>query len=198
MPDISPHPLLEAATFTVELPASLSRVELGVDFDGPAPLSTDDEVKGAVRRLLRKGGFKPSGRNKPASEYLIKAHAGGFLGPINVAVDVCNLVSLHSGLPISVVDIDRTQGGLSVRIVEAGSYVFNAAGQELKLDGLLCLHDEAGPCANAVKDSQRTKTHDDTRRLLYVVWGTNELPGRSALAGSWASELLASTGARIG
>src|SRR5262245_16648493 len=27
----------------------------------------------AVRDLLRRGGFKPSGRNKPASEYLVQA-----------------------------------------------------------------------------------------------------------------------------
>ena len=195
---IASHPLLQAATFTAELPDDLSRVGMAVDFDAPAPMSTDDQVKGAVRRLLRHGGFKPSGRNKPASEYLIKAHAGGFLGPINAAVDACNLVSLHSGLPISVVDLDRTQGALSIDVVGEGSYVFNATGQELKLNGLLCLHDGQGPCANAVKDSQRTKTHDGTRRLLYVVWGTDELDGRSAQAASWASELLAGAGARIG
>ena len=75
--------------------------------DSPAPLSSDDAVREAVRALLRQGGFKPTGRSKPASEYLLKAVRDKLLSPINVAVDVCNVVSLHSGLPISVVDLDR-------------------------------------------------------------------------------------------
>lgn len=198
MLDIAPHPLLQAATLRVHLPGPLGTLPSTPDFDAPAPMSTDAEVKAAVRRLLRQGGFKPSGRNKPASEYLIKAHAGGFVGPINLAVDVCNVVSLHSGLPISVVDVGLTEGALSIRVVESGSYVFNPAGHELKLDGLLCLHDQTGPCANAVKDSQRTKTHEGTTELLYVAWGTNELDGRAADALSWAGELLAQAGVKLG
>lgn len=190
------HALLDPFVLTCTLPAPLGglcsneALLAGLSPEADTPLSTDDEVKGAVRRLLRLGGFKPSGRNKPASEYLIKAAEGGFLGPINVLVDACNVVSLHSGLPISVVDLDRVEGSLSVGIAE-GSYLFNAAGQELRLDGLICLRDEAGWCANAVKDSQRTKTHEGTTRALYLLWGSRELPGRAAQAGQWLRRLLA-------
>jgi len=77
--------------------------------DAAAPLHSDDTVREAVRALLRQGGFKPTGRSKPASEYLLKAVRENLLSSINVAVDACNIVSLHSGLPISVVDLDRTR-----------------------------------------------------------------------------------------
>ena len=74
-------------------------------------------------------------------------------------------------------------------------YVFNATGQTIKLDGLLCLFDDAGPCANGVKDSQRTKTSNQTTRTMSVVWGTSELPGHSEKAEDWYSEMLIQAGA---
>ena len=50
-------------------------------------------------------------------------------------------------------------------------YVFNAAGQEIDVAGLVGLYDGDGACGNAVKDSQRTKTHAGTVRTLSVIWG---------------------------
>jgi DNA/RNA-binding domain of Phe-tRNA-synthetase-like protein len=140
---------------------------------------------------LRHGGFKPAGRSKPASEYLIKAASDNALSSISLAVDACNVVSLHSGLPISVVDLDRTRAPLRVGIAPAGaSYVFNASGQSIDLSGLLCLFDAEGPSANAVRDAQRTKTTAETRRTLSLIWGTKALPGRTAQAETWYRSLL--------
>src|SRR5205823_5844950 len=111
-------------------------------------------------------------------------------------VDVCNAVSLHSGLPVSVVDLDRARPPLRVGVAPAGAtYVFNAAGQAIDLGGLLCLFDADGPCANAVKDAQRTKTGPDTRRTLTLIWGTSALSGRAARAEVWYRELLEALGA---
>jgi DNA/RNA-binding domain of Phe-tRNA-synthetase-like protein len=165
--------------------------------DAPAPLRSDEAVRGAVRDLLRHGGYKPTGRGKPASEYLIRAVSEGALGSINAAVDACNAVSLHSGLPISVVDLDRARAPLSIAVAPIGArYVFNASGQEIELGGLLCLFDADGPCANAVKDAQRTKTSAATVRTLSVLWGTRALPGRSEQAAAWYRSLLEATGAK--
>src|SRR5205807_7399930 len=135
-------------------------------------------------------------RSKPASEYLLKAVGDGRLTSINVAVDVCNIVSLHSGLPISVVDLDRAREPFRVGVAPAGaSYVFNVSGQAIDVGGLLCLFDADGPCANAVKDAQRTKTTVETRRMLSLVWGTVALPGRAARTEQWYRELLEKQGA---
>src|SRR5262249_42415902 len=164
--------------------------------DAAAPLRSDDAVRESVRALLRHGGVKPTRRSKPAAEYLIKAVRDKRLSPINLAVDACNIVSLHSGLPISVVDLDRAREPLRVGVAPAGaSYVFNASGQTIDLGGLLCLFDADGPCANAVKDAQRTKTDDATRRTLSVIWGTNALPGRAAKTAEWHRSLLETHGA---
>jgi DNA/RNA-binding domain of Phe-tRNA-synthetase-like protein len=199
---IDPHPLLDLRAFVTEFPRPLGETPSPPELlallaaDAAAPLRSDDSVRETVRALLRHGGFKPTGRSKPASEYLIKAVREGLLAPINLAVDACNVVSLHSGLPISVVDIDRTRPPLRVGLAPAGvSYVFNAAGQSIDLGGLLCLFDAEGPCANAVKDAQRTKTGPQTLRTLSLLWGTQALPGRAAQAEQWYRALLNQQGA---
>ena len=198
------HPLLQLRAFTTTFPRPLGELTSSdallafLRLDTPAPLQADDAVRSAVRDLLRHGGYKPTGRGKPASEYLVRASSEGQLGSINLAVDACNAVSLHSGLPISVVDLDRAQPPLRVGLgTEGQRYVFNASGQEIDVTGLLCLFDAEGPCANAVKDAQRTKTHAGTTRTLSLVWGTNALDGRAAEATKWYQELLREAGAHV-
>jgi DNA/RNA-binding domain of Phe-tRNA-synthetase-like protein len=194
---VAPYPGLALGAFVTRFPAPLAEVPSppwltdGLRLDAEAPLTRDEDVRAAVRDLLRKRGYKPTGRGKPASEYLVRAAEEGALGPINAAVDACNVVSLHSGLPISVVDLDRAAEPLRVDVAgEGASYVFNAAGQEIRLDGLLCLFDAEGPCANAVRDSQRTKTNDATLRTLSVVWAPAAFESRLREATAWYRELL--------
>src|SRR5580658_9891691 len=104
---IDAHPLLDARSFVTQFPRPLGEMpsppELTALFSltAAAPFKSDDSVRQAVRQLLRHGGFKPTGRSKPASEYLLKAVREGLLSSINLAVDACNAASLHSGLPIS-------------------------------------------------------------------------------------------------
>ncbi|MFO0863837.1 MAG: phenylalanine--tRNA ligase beta subunit-related protein [Gemmataceae bacterium] len=199
---IEPHPLLDLHAFVTEFPKPLGEIAVPETWSAKlsnefvAPFRSDDAVRETVRVLLRHSGFKPTGRSKPASEYLIKAVEEKRLGSINAAVDACNIVSLHSGLPISVVDLDRAVAPFRIAAAEKGaSYVFNASGQTIDLGGLLCIIDAEGPCANAVKDAQRTKTHEGTRRTLSVIWGSKSLPGRGAQAATWYRELLAEAGA---
>jgi DNA/RNA-binding domain of Phe-tRNA-synthetase-like protein len=201
---VEPHPLLDLAAFSCSFATPLGSsapapwITDGLTKGADAPLGADDAVRTAIRALLRHGGYKPSGRGKPASEYLSRAAEHASLPSINLAVDACNVVSLHSGLPMSVIDLDRAAPPLRIAIAPEGArYVFNASGQEIDLTGLLCLHDAMGPCANAVKDAQRTKTHDATVRTLYLIWGSRELPGRTEDAATWAIELLRRTGAVI-
>ena len=202
---IEPHPLLRVAGFSTAFPAPLGELPTPPEIqallrdDAAAPLARDEAVRGAVRDLLRQGGYKPTGRGKPASEYLVRAAAegGGALSAINLAVDACNAVSLHSALPISVVDLDRASPPFRIGVAPAGStYVFNASGQEIDLGGLLCLFDAAGPCGNAVKDAQRTKTGPETRRTLSIVWAPAGHEARLAEAAAWYRRLLAEAGAR--
>lgn len=205
---VDEHPLLQPVVFLSTWPRPLAELDspsVRAYFapDAAAPLATDDHVRKSVRDLLRwspsgQGGFKPTGRSKPASEYLLKAIERGWLSPaqgINACVDACNVVSLHSGLPISVVDADLATAPYRLALCPPNTdYVFNPSGQVIDIGGLICLHDAQGPCGGPVKDSQRTKTHDGTVRTLTVIWGTRALPGRSLAAWRWYRDLLLELG----
>jgi DNA/RNA-binding domain of Phe-tRNA-synthetase-like protein len=200
---VEPHPSLDARAFIARfaqplgelaLPWLIELLSLGAD----APLRPEEAARTAVRDLLRHGGYKPTGRGKPASEYLLRTANQGALPTINVAVDACNAVSLHSGLPISVVDLDRASEPFKIGLAGPGAeYVFNSAGQVMDIEGLVCLHDASGPCANPVKDSQRTKTSPATRNTLTVLWGCRAISARTDTALEWYWLLLERAGATV-
>jgi len=76
---IDEHPLLDAGAFTTTFPRTLGEMETPspirdlLQAGAAAPMASSDEVRKLVRDLLRHGGYKPTGRGKPASEYLIGA-----------------------------------------------------------------------------------------------------------------------------
>src|SRR5687768_10771086 len=135
---IGPHPSLRVAAFTTEFPVALGEqpspswlTDL-LRNEASTPVQRSEELRTAVRDMLRHGGYKPTGRGKPASEYLVRTAEEGGIRSINLSVDVCNVVSLHSGFPISVVDMDLAQSPFRIAVAPKGSsYVFNPTGQEI-------------------------------------------------------------------
>ena len=169
-------PALEIAAFVATWPSPLGALPPH-DQAAPPPdgLTGDEATRTAIRAALRAGGYKPSGRGKPATRY-----------------------SLATGLPISVVDADLVTAPLAIEVAAAGTrYVFNPSGQEIDASGLAVLVDAAGPSGSAVKDAQRTKTHADTRRTLSIVWGARALPGRAAAVATWYRALAEAAGADV-
>jgi DNA/RNA-binding domain of Phe-tRNA-synthetase-like protein len=167
-----------SAALAAEIDAALAQ-RAGVD----AP---PEHVKSAIRDLLRKGGYKPTGRGKPASEYLAQAAARGEFPRISHVVDALNLVSLDSGLPISLLDTDLAMSGTDGLVLCLGhpgeKYVFNAAGQEIDVAGLLCVARAGGPpIGNPVKDSMATKTTPATRNVVAVIWASRRVVDAAAL-----------------
>lgn len=150
--------------------------------------------KGAVRDLLRHGTYKPTGRAKPASEYLLRTACEGDVPVINVLADANNRVSLDTLLPITIIDLDRAGADTyAVRWGREGeSYVFNPSGQVLDLRDLLLVarrpSDE--PCGTPVKDSQATKTDASTTRALGIVYGPASLRAEVAAATADLADLL--------
>lgn len=145
-----------------------------------------DPVRAGIRRLLRHGRYRPSGRSKPASEYLLGLAAkAGMIDLVNNIVDVNNYISLRHGLPASVFDLDLVSGALQVRHGRPGeSYVFNPSGQVIDLEDLILCADQDGlrPIGTPVKDSMATKIRPETRRVLAVVYSSREVSSDEDLA----------------
>ncbi|MBF0406638.1 MAG: hypothetical protein HQM10_04745 [Candidatus Riflebacteria bacterium] len=139
-----------------------------------------DAIQKGIRSLLKTYGFHPSGRNRPASEFLAKdLQARGEFKPINNVVDINNHVSMLSFLPISVIDRAKDTEDIILRTgTEAEEYVFNKEGQVLSLKNLLVLARNSGnhlPVGSPVKDSQETKVFEDTRNILVVIYSSCRL-----------------------
>ena len=139
-----------------------------------------DNMQKGIRSLLKAYGFHPSGRNRPASEFLAKdLQMRGCFNAINNAVDINNHISLLSHLPISILDREKTGDKLFIRVgLEGESYPFNREGHELSLKDLLIIaggeHDNT-PMGSPVKDSQATKVFESTRKLVGIIYASQNL-----------------------
>lgn len=138
-----------------------------------APLSAEEEAtRKASRDILRNGKYKPTGRGKPASEYLLRT-AGEPEGfpRINGPVDANNLISIQHCLAASVWDLDLAgSDALELRLGAPGeSYVFNATGQTLALESLVCgcalRREDSTPIITPIKDSLATKLRPESTRV---------------------------------
>jgi len=138
----------------------------------------EDTWRQSVRDILRNGTYKPTGRGKPASEYLIRASMEDHFPRINAAVDICNFMSLYSLLPVSIWDLDKAATThFKIRLgMEGEEYEFNSVGQNIDLKDLVvgCAvsddRPEGNPIVNPVKDSMATKTSDQTGRVGAIVY----------------------------
>lgn len=179
--------------------AALAKAICAVQWEIP------EDKRRAVRQLLKLGGFSPSGRNRPAHEFLVRdLKDRGSFNFINNVVDVNNVVSLESLLPISVFDVDKLDGPLSVRVgVPEESYVFNPAGQVLDVKRcIVCCRGAAPgePVGSPVKDSMATKIFEGAGRFLGVIYGTTDGWSTSELeahAQRFAELLARETGGEI-
>lgn len=136
----------------------------------------EEKVRSAARDLLRNGTYKPTGRAKPASEYLLRACLEKDFPRVNTGVDIINYISLKYLVPVSLWDVELAQSKrYRFRLGKKGeSYVFNAAGQVIELEDLVtgfALQDQQElPIVTPVKDSLRSKTTPQTRTVMMVVY----------------------------
>jgi DNA/RNA-binding domain of Phe-tRNA-synthetase-like protein len=149
------------------------------------PALFSEAARAAIRDVLRRGGYKPTGRGKPASEFLLGQALGEGAPRINNLVDLNNLVSLRHAHPVSVFDADLLGPDSAVRFGRADEpYVFNASGQSMDIAGLpvVCRGAQREPVGNAVKDSMLCKVQPTTVHALFVVYGTRALPDAALTA----------------
>jgi|LZCG01.1.fsa_nt_gb DNA/RNA-binding domain of Phe-tRNA-synthetase-like protein len=181
-PGLDPSPVLPAMIWaegiappspTNEVPAFLAEIITRVEMAGEEFVPAT--VRARVRKMLRYGKYKPSGRGKPASEFLLRAALNGSFPLVNGPVDVNNAVSLESGLPGTIFDAALSGTHLLLRRGKPGeSYVFNRSGQTIDLQDLLllCRRIEGSwePCGNPVKDAMTTKINENTGSVIAVLY----------------------------
>ncbi len=163
--------------------------QVAADTVRPTQSTSAENLRSAVRQMLRHGKFKASGRSKPAQEYLQRcALEDGSLPRINGPVDVLNACSLAGGLPISLLSLRKCSRNLEIRRGQTDeAYIFNASGQVLDVEDLIvtcdCSSEPSRPVGSPIKDSMAGKIEADDTELVAVVYAPRDQIGvQAALA----------------
>ena len=177
-----------------ELKAKCARAALGcVQAEvetGPTPTALEEALHACEERIMKladpraileaptilatRGGYKALGKDPAryrgsAEALLRRLIAGKGLPRINSVVDVINLVSVESRLPIGLYDLAHVEGVIEFRAGHAGETYKGIGKYDLNLEGLPLFADAIGPHGSATSDSERTMVTASTKRVLAIL-----------------------------
>src|ERR1700682_5041266 len=123
----------------------------------------------ATRAAYKALGKDPARYRGSAEALLRRVIAGKGLPQINAVVDIINLVSVESRLPIGLYDLAHVQGDIVFRAGRAGETYKGIGKYDLNLEGFPLFADALGPHGSATSDSERTMVTPATTRVLAIV-----------------------------
>ncbi|MFZ8757772.1 phenylalanine--tRNA ligase subunit beta [Microbacterium sp. HMH0099] len=134
-----------------------------VAVDDRAPIRGRVGAREFVARIVR--DVDPS---RPTPPWMITRLSLAGIRSLGVLIDITNYVMLELGQPIHGYDLDRLQGGITVRRAEQGEKLETLDGQVRTLDAEdLLITDESGPIGLAgVMGGGPTEMGPDTRNVL--------------------------------
>ena len=123
--------------------------------------------------LATRSGYKALGKDparyRGSAEALIRRIiAGKGLPRIHAVVDIINIVSVESRLPIGLYDLAHVQGDITFRAGRAGETYKGIGKYDLNLEGLPLFADDIGPHGSATSDSERTMVTPETKSVLAI------------------------------
>ena len=123
----------------------------------------------ATRAAYKALGKDPARYRGSAEALLRRVIAGKGLPHINAVVDIINLVSVESRLPIGLYDLAHVSGDILFRVGRAGETYKGIGKYDLNLEGLPVFCDALGPHGSPTSDSERTMVTSETRNVLAVI-----------------------------
>jgi DNA/RNA-binding domain of Phe-tRNA-synthetase-like protein len=157
---------------------------------GPAPagLTAETQARGAeilrlpeprvvlespnitATRAAYKALGKDPARYRGSAEALLRRVIAGKGSPqINAVVDVINLVSVESRLPIGLYDLAHVSGDIIFRAGRAGETYKGIGKYDLNLEGLPVFCDALGPHGSPTSDSERTMVTAGTKQVVAAI-----------------------------
>jgi DNA/RNA-binding domain of Phe-tRNA-synthetase-like protein len=88
---------------------------------------------------------------------------------INNVVDVINLVSVESRLPVGLYDLAHVEGAIEFRAGRAGETYKGIGKYDLNLEELPLFADAQGPHGSPTSDSERTMVTEATKHVLAII-----------------------------
>ncbi len=171
-----PRTGLGCVTARVEAPASAAELlhELRACEQGVLKFPEPRAVLESPQILATRAGYKALGKDPAryrgsAEALLRRIIAGKGLPQINAVVDIINLVSVESRLPIGLYDLAHVSGDIVFRAGRAGETYKGIGKYDLNLEGLAVFSDARGPHGSPTSDSERTMVTSDTKHVLAVI-----------------------------
>ena len=177
-----------------ELKQKCARVALGCVTAyiaaGESPASLREELKACEERILKlpepravleaqqiastRAAYKALGKDPAryrgsAEALLRRVIAGKGLPQINAVVDVINLVSVESRLPVGLYDLENVSGEIVLRAGRAGETYKGIGKYDLNLEGLPVFCDALGPHGSPTSDSERTMVTAATKEVIAMM-----------------------------
>jgi DNA/RNA-binding domain of Phe-tRNA-synthetase-like protein len=124
--------------------------------------------------LSTRSGYKALGKDPAryrgsAEALLRRILAGKGLPRIHAIVDIINIVSVESRLPIGLYDLAQVRGNITFRAGRPGETYKGIGKYDLNLEYLPLFADELGPHGSATSDSERTMVTPTTLQILAIV-----------------------------
>jgi len=174
--DKCPRVALGCVTARVQAPGSppvliteLKNCEQGI-LRLPEPRAVLESPQILATRAAYKALGKDPARYRGSAEALLRrVIAGKGLPQINAVVDIINLVSVESRLPIGLYDLAHVQGDIVFRAGRAGETYKGIGKYDLNLEGLPVFCDALGPHGSPTSDSERTMVTSETKQVLAII-----------------------------
>jgi DNA/RNA-binding domain of Phe-tRNA-synthetase-like protein len=140
----------------------------------------------ATRRGYKALGKDPARYRGSAEALLRRVISGKGLPQINAVVDVINLVSVESRMPVGLYDLARVQGDVIFRAGRAGETYKGIGKYDLNLESLPLFADAEGPHGSATSDSERTMVTVETTKVLAIIVAF----GGAETLGTWMPRMV--------
>ncbi len=156
----------------------------------PDPRSVLESPKILATRAGYKALGKDPARYRGSAEALLRRIISGKGFPqINSVVDIINLISVESRLPIGLYDLANVMGDIVFRPGRAGESYKGIGKYDLNLEGLPVFSDAQGPHGSPTSDSERTMVTAATRNIAAILVSFGGAEGLEA-SGQRMSNLL--------
>jgi DNA/RNA-binding domain of Phe-tRNA-synthetase-like protein len=171
-----PRTALGCVTAAVSAPASPpaliaemnGRVQEVLKLPEPRAVLESPQIT-ATRSAYKALGKDPARYRGSAEALLRRVISGKGLPQINVVVDIINLVSVESRLPVGLYDLAHVSSDIVFRVGRAGETYKGIGKYDLNLEGLPVFCDAQGPHGSPTSDSERTMVTGETKHVVAII-----------------------------
>jgi DNA/RNA-binding domain of Phe-tRNA-synthetase-like protein len=153
---------------SLELLAEMDLCESGILKNADPRAILEAPAISATRTGYRALGKDPARYRGSAEALLRRIISGKHFPSINCVVDIINLVSVESRLPIGLYDLAKVQADIIFRIGRRGETYKGIGKFDLNLEDLSVFCDAAGPHGSPTSDSERTMVTSSTESVIAI------------------------------